>query len=71
MTQLLEDALRKVAALPREEQDAIAAQIMETLQDETAWKEKLASDPAKLRRLADEALEEQRRGETRPLDELL
>jgi DNA-binding protein H-NS len=71
MTELLEDALRKVAALPREEQDAIASQIIETLEDETAWKEKLASDPGKLRRLADEALKEQRSGETRPLDELL
>jgi DNA-binding protein H-NS len=70
MTRLLEDALRKVAAPPQEEQDAIAAQIIETLQDETAWKEKLASDPAKLRRLAEEALQERRRGETRPLDEL-
>jgi hypothetical protein len=34
MTTLLEDALRKVAALPRDEQEAIAAQIMETLRDE-------------------------------------
>jgi len=71
MTELLEDALRKVAALPWEEQDAIASQIIETLEDETAWKEKLASDPGKLRRLADEARKEQRSGETRPLDELL
>jgi DNA-binding protein H-NS len=71
MTELLEDALRKVAALPREEQDAIASQIIETLEDETAWKEKLAADPGKLRRLADEAIEEQQRGDTRPLDELL
>jgi hypothetical protein len=44
---------------------------METLEDETAWKQKLASDPGKLRRLAEEALEERRRGETRALDELL
>jgi len=57
--------------LPREKQDAIAAQILESLQDETAWKEKLAPDPAKLRRLAEEASEEQRRRETRPIDELL
>ena len=41
MTELLENALRKVATLPREEQDAIASQILETLEDETAWKEKL------------------------------
>ena len=71
MTELLEEALRKVATLPQEEQDAIASQIIETLQDEAAWKEKLARSPEKLRRLAKEAREEHRRGETRPLDELL
>lgn len=71
MTELLESALRKVALLPKEEQDAIASQIIETLQDEAAWKEKLARDPNKLRRLAEEAKAEGSRGETRPLDELL
>lgn len=71
VTQLLEDALRKVAALPQEEQDAIASQIVETLEDEAAWKEKLASHPAKWRRLADQARDEHRLGETRSLDELL
>ena len=71
MTTLLQDALRKVAALPQDEQDAIASQIIETLRDEAAWKENLARDPEKLRRLAEEAREENRRGETRPLDELL
>ena len=70
MTTLLEDALRKVAALPQDEQDAIASQIIETLRDEDAWKEKLARNPEKLRGLAEEALEEHRRGETRPLDEV-
>jgi DNA-binding protein H-NS len=71
MTNLLEEALRKVATLPREEQDAIASQIIETLEDEAAWREKLARAPEKLRRLAEEAQQEQRRGETRLLDELL
>lgn len=71
MTELLEDALRKLATLPREEQDAIASQIIETLQDETAWKEKLARTPEKLRRLVEEAQREHQRGETSPLDELL
>ena len=55
MTTLLEDALRKVAALPKDEQDAIASQIIETLEDEAAWKEKLARNPEKLRRLVEEA----------------
>jgi hypothetical protein len=71
MTELLESALRKVAMLPQEEQDAIASQIIETLQDEAAWKEKLARDPEKLRRLAEEARREQHDGKTGSLDELL
>ena len=71
MTTLPEDALRKVAALRQDEQVAIASQIIETLRDEAAWKEKLARNPEKLRRLAGEALQEHRRGQTRPLDELL
>jgi hypothetical protein len=71
MTEMLEKALRKVASLPLEEQDAIASQIIETLQDEATWKEKLSRSPEKLRRLAEEAEREHRQGETRPLEELL
>lgn len=55
MTEMLEEALRKVAALPKEEQDAIASQIIDTLEDETAWAERLARSPEKLHRLAEEA----------------
>lgn len=71
MTELLENALRKVAMLPQEEQDAIASQIIETLRDEAAWKESLARNPEKLRRLAEEAQQEVRQRQTRPLDDLL
>ena len=71
MTELLENALRKVATLPQEEQDAIASQILETLEDETAGKEKLARTQDKLRGLAGEAQREHQRGETRPIDEIL
>jgi len=71
MTEMLEEALRKVAALPKEEQDAIASQIIDTLQDEAAWAERLARNPEKLRRLADQARQEHRNGETLPLDESL
>jgi hypothetical protein len=69
MTELLEDALRKVASLSKE--DAIAAQIVETLRDDAAGKEKLARTPNKLTQLAQEARAGHERGETRPLDELL
>jgi uncharacterized protein (DUF885 family) len=71
MTQLLDEALRKVAALPQEEQDAVASQIIETLEDEAAWKDRLSRVPDSVRRLAEEARQESHRGETRPLDELL
>jgi hypothetical protein len=71
MTQLLEEALRKVSALSQQEQDEIASQILETLEDEAAWTKTLATEPEKLRALAEEALREHARGETRPLDEIL
>jgi len=71
MTQLREDALRRVNNLPEDEQDAIASQILATIEDEEAWAKTLRKHPAKLRKLAAEALNEHRRGATRPLDEFL
>ena len=64
MTELLEQALQKLAALTSEEQDAIASQIIETLQDEAAWKQKLGRTSTTLGRLADGALEDNRRAES-------
>jgi hypothetical protein len=71
MTGPLERALRRVESLSQEEQDAIPSQIMETLDDEEAWARSFRERPTLLRSLAREALEEHRRGETRPLDELM
>jgi hypothetical protein len=71
MTGLLERALRRVESLSAEEQDAVASQIIETLDEEEAWSRRLRQNPAILRSLAREALEEHRGGETRPLDELI
>jgi hypothetical protein len=71
MTQLLADALRKVGKLSEDEQNAIASQILETLEDEEVWEKMLRKNPAKLRKLAAKALEEHRRGKSRPLDEIL
>ena len=71
MTGLLEQALRRLEALSADEQDAIASQIIETLDDEKAWADRFATIPASLRNMAREAGEEHRRGETRPLDELI
>lgn len=71
MSTLLEKALEKVVGLPQEEQDAIASQILASLSDEHAWKSEFAEKRDVIRRMALEALEEDERGETRPLADLL
>ena len=70
MTTLLEKALQKVGALPEDEQNAIASEILDSLADEDGWKSRLAATRDRLRQLAREALQEDERGETRPLDDL-
>jgi hypothetical protein len=71
MSTLLEKALEKVVVLPQDEQDAIASQILDSLADEEAWKLRFAAKRDVIRRMAQEALEEDARGETLPLDDLL
>lgn len=71
MTGLLEKALRRIEALSEQEQDAVASQILETLDDEEAWASSFRENPEKLRAMAQKAIEEHRRGETRLLDEIL
>ena len=68
---LLAKALERVAALPEEEQDAIASQILSSLADEDAWRKRFAEKRDVIRRMAHEAIEEDDRGETRPLSDLL
>ena len=70
MTTLLEKAFEKVGALAHDEQDAIASQILDSLADEEAWKKRFAAKRDRLRQLAWEALDEDERGETRPLEDL-
>jgi hypothetical protein len=71
MSTLLEKALEKVVVLPQHEQDAIASQILATLADEEAWKKRFDEKRDVIRRMAREALAEDERGETVPLDDLL
>jgi hypothetical protein len=71
MSTLLEKAIEKVGTLPADEQDAIASQILESLADEEAWKKRLADKRDVIRRLAQEALDEDQRGQTLSLDDLL
>jgi len=71
MSTLMEKALEKVLVLPLDEQDAIASQILASLADEEAWKKTFAEKRDVIRRMAREALQEDERGETLPLDDLL
>ncbi len=70
MTKLLEKAFAEAARLPTTEQDAVAALILEELASEHRWAEAFAKSQDKLAALADEALAEDDRGETEPLDKL-
>jgi hypothetical protein len=70
MTTLLEEAMKRVTSLPQDEQNAIASQIFETIVDEDTRRRKLASNPQRLRALAEEALAEDQGGETRPIEDL-
>ena len=71
MSTLLKKALERVVTLPEEEQDAIASQILASLADEDAWKKRFAEKRDIIRRMAREALEEDERGATLPLNDLL
>jgi hypothetical protein len=71
MSSLLEIALQKVVALPPDEQDAIASEILASLADEEAWKKRFAEKRDLIRRMAREAIEEDERAETVLLDDLL
>jgi len=68
---LLEKALEQVVALPQNEQDAIAAEILASLADETQWKKRFTAKRDVIRRMARETLNEDANGATLPLSDLL
>lgn len=71
MSRLLTEALERVSALPPDEQDAIASQILASLVDEAGWKRRFAEKRDVIGRMAREAIAEDDSGETIPLAELL
>ena len=68
MTELLEQAIAKLKTLPIDEQDAIAALILEELEEEHRWDDSFARSPDLLAKLAAEAMAEYRAGKTQELD---
>ena len=68
MTTLLQKAFAEAAKLPTDEQDVLAAQLLDGLQAEDAFDRAIAGSVDKLARLAQEALAEHHAGLTEELD---
>lgn len=68
MSKLLDRAVQRARMLPEAEQNAIAAIILEELEDETLWEQAFAKSQDALAKLAEEAMGEDRKGETKELD---
>jgi hypothetical protein len=68
MTNKLKKAFEEASKLPPEEQDALAAAILEEVAIDRAWDKSFEKSAAALEQLAEEALLEHRDGRTRPLD---
>ena len=68
MTEGLERAFAEAAKLSAEDQDAIAAWLLEELASEDRWSRAFAATSDSLESLAEEALAEHRAGRSQPLD---
>ena len=71
ITEALANAIAEAAKLPVEDQNFLACRIMEEIAEEKRWTDSFAGSQDMLKRMADEALAEMDRGETRPLEEML
>lgn len=68
MTQLLEKVFAEASKLSEDEQNAVAALILEEMDAERRWDEAFAHSQDKLAQLATAALAEHRAGKTKPLN---
>ena len=68
MSDLLDKAVARAKQLPVDQQNALAAFIMEEIKDEKRWDEAFASSPDVLEQLAAEAEEEEGKGLAEELD---
>ncbi len=67
MTHLLEEAMSAVAKLPDQDQDALAAILLEEIASEKRWEKSFAQSQNALAELAADALDEKAAGRTRPM----
>ena len=66
MTELLEKAFDEASKLSPEEQDFLAQLLLNDLASEGSWEQSFLESQDKLAQLADEALAEYQRGESKP-----
>ena len=71
MTQALTSAVAEAAKLPPNEQDILAAILIEEIASENRWSQSFARSEHALESLAAEALAEFKAGKTKPFDQLL
>ena len=67
MTALLEQAFTEAKKLTEQDQNVLAAIIIEEMLAERRWDDAFASSPTQLSKLADEALAAHTQGNTKPL----
>ncbi len=68
MTALLKDVLARLDQLPPERQNELAALLLAEMEADERCDVQFATSEDKLESMADEALDEHARGETRPMD---
>ena len=69
MNTRLEEAFAQAAQLPPDEQEALAALLLDEIASERLWDQAFAQSQNQIAQLADEALTEFQEGRTVPLDE--
>lgn len=68
MTKLLEKAFAEAVKLPRKEQDKLAKWLLAEMASEHRWDDAFTRSSDRLAQLAEEALNEHRKGRTRALN---
>ena len=70
MTQALSAAVATAAQLSEEEQDALAAILLEEMESEERWNALFADSQNLLERMAKEAIQDFQAGRVQPIDQL-
>lgn len=68
MVRSLQDAFNHIQGLPPQQQEEFAAFILEELKAEERWQSALSRGSDRLAAMAEEALGDYRRGETKPFE---